>query len=140
MQAVINAFKDYDYSRLMDWSTLVEPKPPIVWNFAYWYIGLSAFCLLIAIVIPLIKRIHPEWRTAAMVYGWTYAILGLFLFFFRSQRIPYLGMDILRSIQLLSMLIWGIVILFRNMPLISRQNLDQLVQSRKEKYLPKPKQ
>ena len=138
MEQLLNIFRNFDYSRIMNWSTLIQAKPAQVWQFAYWYIGLTALCLVIGVVTLFLRKLHTELRSMLLAYCWTFAIAGGLLYFFRVQRIPYLGTDILRTLQLVAMLIWGTWIAFFSTRKIKQQALSLSVQERKQKYLPKP--
>lgn len=116
-------------------SGLIQIKPAAIWLLRWEYVGLIGLCLLVAIV-TLFLKIRPSLRSRIQNFAWSNVAIGLVLYFFRDQRVPYLGMDLLRFLQELGMVFWinGIVLFARKG--MQKEVLAEQVQSRREKYLP----
>jgi len=130
----------------INWQIFWQPerlflvKPPADWPLEWWYIALIALNLVLALTSLIFgKRLHPRLREAMSVFGWSNLIVMGILYFFRVQRIPYLGMDLIRTIHELSILIWGIFLVRGMRSTITKQKTQELVEARRSKYLPKPK-
>lgn len=117
---------------------LLQVTPPKEWRFMYVYIGIIAFCAVAGIIVAFL-RIHPELKSRIASFLWTNAIFGLVLFFFRYERIPYLGMDILRTIHEISIILWIGYLIWYSMTGFKQELLADKVTAHKAKYLPKQK-
>jgi len=112
--------------------------PPVDWHFKWVYAGLIYACFAGAIIINFF-RIHPFIKERLAKFLWTNALIGGLLFFFRYQRIPFLGMDIWRTIQEISIVIWIYSIVHYRKNKLSKEILEQRVHEYRNKYLPKAK-
>lgn len=128
-------------STLPQWwspSGFLKATPPATWPLKWEYVGLIGICLLVGIVTAFLK-IRPSLKSRILSFAWTNALLGALLFFFRDQRIPYLGADVLRLLQEIGIVFWinSIVWFARNG--LQAEKVAEQVALRKEKYLPKAK-
>lgn len=116
-------------------SGLIQVNPGPVWHFRWEYVGLIALCLVVALVSIFLK-IRPSLKARIQAFAWTNVIIGVLLYFFRDQQIPYIGMDLLRFLQELGMVFWinGIVHFSRSKMKV--EVVAEQVQARREKYLP----
>jgi hypothetical protein len=106
----------------------------------YGYFFILFVILVWGLIVLFRRRLHPHYRNMVLGFASTNLILGATLAFFRYQRVPLLGMDALRSLHLLSMIIWLPFILKFRLFKVKKINLEEKVRERKNKYLPKPKE
>lgn len=98
--------------------------------------SLVALCF-IGGVLSIFLKIRPSLKARLQSFFWWNTFLGVLLYFFRDQRVPYLGMDLLRLIQEIGIVFWiNSIVLFSRTGLKKELIADQ-VKARKEKYLPK---
>lgn len=126
-------------STLPDWWSpkgLIQVSPDAAWHFRWIYVGLIVACLLVGIISAFLK-IRPSLKARIQTFAWTNGFLGIILYFLRDQRIPYVGMDLLRFLQEVGMVFWiNSIVLFSKKGM--RQELvAEQVQARREKYLPR---
>jgi hypothetical protein len=137
----MEAIKNFFGETLPRWWSpqgLIETTPPETWVFRWVYVGLLAVLLVIAIV-TLFLKIRPSLKARIQALCWTNIFLGAFLYFCRDQRIPILGMDILRFIQEVALIFWvNSIVIFARTKLQDELLMEKIV-SRKSKYLPKPR-
>ncbi len=130
----------YNLTALWQPAELLMARPPKQWELMWAYVTfVGIFAISAVALLFLRKKLSVELHTQLSSLSWTVAILGTILFFFRYVRIPYLGTDLLRLILELAALIWLgyiVVSLKRAAPVAKLANL---VEERREKYLPKPK-
>lgn len=103
------------------------------------YVGVIAACLVAALFLSFWKRIDEGLRNRLLNFFWTQVFLGGFIFFCRYQQIPYLGSNILRFLQEVSMVVWLGFILTYRVRTVPQKRLAEEAQARFNKYLPKPK-
>ncbi len=130
----------------INWRIFWEPetlfliKPPLEWSLQWWYVAFIALNLIVALASLIFKkRLRPQVYNAASTFGWSNLIIMGILYFFRVQRIPYLGMDFLRTIQEIAMLIWAVYLVRGLRTQVSTLKTQELIEARRTKYLPKPK-
>lgn len=120
------------------WSpaNLVAVTPSATWHFRWVYVDLVVACFVGAVITQFLKiRVSVKNRLQSML--WTNFFLGLALYFFRDQRLPFLGMDLWRFIQEIALIFWvNSIILFSRTGLI-QEKLAEKVHERRQKYLPK---
>jgi hypothetical protein len=117
-------------------SGLIQATPPATWAFRWEYAALTLICLLIA-VVSIFLKIRPSVKARIQALAWTNGLIGILLYFCRDQRIPYIGMDLLRFIQEVTLIFWiNSIVLFARKA-IPQEILSEQVQARREKYLPK---
>ena len=127
----------------INWHVLWQPKelllvqPPILWPLMWAYIAFIALSLIgIIATVVFRKRIHPTLSNRIYSITTTQIVLGALLFFFRFYQIPYLGMDIWRTIQEVTALIWlGFIIVYAQR-VLPKQLLKEQAELRRNKYLP----
>lgn len=112
-------------------------RPAAVWELHWWYAGVTIACLVGAIALLFLKKMHPSLRQNLSNALWTNAILGGILYFSRDQRIPYFGTDIVRTVQLFSLLIWVAVSLWIGVRTARNDRTAAVINARRERYLPK---
>lgn len=104
----------------------------------YVYIGMTGAFALLGIILLFLK-LHPALKSQISGFLWTQVATAIFLYFFRTQQIPYLGMDMLRVLQEFSIVAWiGYLVWYFFVPYKGELRADEAV-IRKEKYLPKAK-
>jgi hypothetical protein len=122
------------------WSpkNLLLVTPSETWPLRWFYLGLLALLFIVGMV-TLFLKIRPSVKGRIQNLIWVNFFLGMVLYFFRDQRIPFIGMDILRFIQELALIFWinGIVLFARTQ--VPKETIAEKVAARKSKYLPKSK-
>lgn len=112
--------------------------PSASWKLEWAYVALIGTCLLLAIVISFWK-FTPSIRYSLLNILWGHSVAGAFLFFFRDQRLPYLGMDVWRLIQEIILVVnLAMVVRYYN-GAHQQELLQEQVKAYKAKYLPKAK-
>ncbi len=115
---------------------LIQVNPSNAWAFRWVYVGLIAVLLLTGIA-TLFLKIRPSIKSRIQSLCWTNVFIGIVLYFFRDQRIPYLGMDLIRFIQEITLIFWiNSIVLFSRTGLQKELVLEK-VQERRNKYLPR---
>jgi hypothetical protein len=130
----------------INWQPLWQPHnlllvtPPAQWPLMGGYVGFIGSTILIIIVLLVLgKRGNPNLKRRIRNWAITQLLIGGILFFFRYYRVPYLGMDIFRTIQELLALVWlGFIVVYayKVLPL---EILQEHVEARRKKYLPESK-
>jgi len=115
---------------------LISIVPPATWAWRWFYVGVIGAFLVGGIVIIFLK-IRPTVKARISNLCWTNVVLGLLLYFFRDQRVPYVGMDIFRFFQEIGMVIWINTIIWYARNQIPKEKLAEAVTERRTKYLPK---
>jgi hypothetical protein len=110
--------------------------PAASWPFRWVYAGI-VIALLVAGIVLLFLRIRPILKGKLLSFFWTNALIGLVLYFFRDQRIPFLGMDIWRLLHEIGMIVWINNIIWYSRTGLQKVKLHEKVAERREKYLPK---
>jgi hypothetical protein len=119
---------------------LLMIRPPKNWELMWAYVAFVGIFALAAIVLLFTrKRLDPTLHAQLSSLSWTVTILGVFLFFFRYVRIPYLGTDLVRLLLEISAVAWLSWIFISQKKAAPKAKLDDLIQKRREKYLPKAK-
>jgi uncharacterized membrane protein len=113
--------------------------PGETWKFQWSYVALVSACFIGGIILTFWKQGHPYLKSSLSRLLWSNFWLGLFLFFFRFQRIPILGMDIWRFIQEIAMIAWLVVMARTYSKQRPQEVLQEKVAAYKNRYLPKPK-
>ncbi|MEI6477372.1 MAG: hypothetical protein WCO52_00025 [bacterium] len=128
-------------SALAHWfknSDILQITPRLPWKLMWGYVGFVAVCWVGGIAISFLK-VHPQLKERIATFFWTNAILGVFLFFFRFQYLPILGMDAIRLIQEISAVVWiGFLIRYWRTDLTQVIKQEKVIEY-KQKYLPKAK-
>jgi hypothetical protein len=117
---------------------LITPLPPVVWYFQWLYLGLVLLFLLAGIVL-LFVRMNTEYKNRWLNFLFGNVAIGILLYFFRDQRLPYLGMDLLRGIHEIGILVWLNSVIFYYRTTYKKEQMQQIAIDRKSKYLPKAK-
>lgn len=102
----------------------------------WFYLGFTSLCLLMVIGLPFVKMLHPELRSRLIKFAWTNLIIGLILFVCRYYQLPYLSMNLLRTLQELIAIIWLIYLAFFYFKKLPKLILASKVAERRNKYLP----
>ena len=123
----------------MFFNYLFSSQPPAFVKFG-WPLLVGFVLLLIAAIILkylIIKKIkviyRPLVRKLARAFGWN-SIIGLFLWFFRYERAPWLSMRLLLWLTILSLLIWIIIIFFKEAKKIPERQKKMRETEKKNKY------
>jgi len=135
-----------DFSKLLDWSYWLNPRPGASFQFGILILIKAGVLLVLAFLIkPFIKKITKgyavqlKFAKKLSTLLWVTAISALVLFFSRMQNLPVLSMRLLWPILAFTFVIWLIIILLwakRNIPR-EIAKVDEL--KRKEAFLPKRK-
>lgn len=115
---------------------LLQVVPADQWSLKWWYVGFVGACFVLAIVTAFL-RIRPSLKNRLQSLFWTNVILGLLLYFFRVQQIPYLGMDLLRFLQELGFIFWLNSVIWFSRTKLPSESIAEKVAARRDKYLPK---
>lgn len=102
------------------------------------YVGFIGLCWLVGIGGNFLP-IHRSLKSRILSLAWTNAILGIFLFFFRFEGIPLLGMDIWRLLQEILTVVWIISIIRYSRTHLKHELMSEKVTSYRQKFLPKAK-
>ena len=70
---------------------------------------------------------------------WTNFWLGIFLFFFRWQSIPLIGMDLWRFLQEVAIIVWVLVVVFYRRKQYPKEVLAEKAEAYRNRFLPKKK-
>jgi len=128
---------------LEDWwtyKTLFEVAPTADWKLAPAYAALTIICLVAAIVIAIAATpLHPNLKRRWRNLLWTNGLLGILFYFCRQQEIPALGMDGLRTIQEIILVIWANSIIWYTRTRYKQEKISAKAAERYYKYLPKAK-
>ena len=103
------------------------------------YLTFLGIFLLAGLVLLFLRKIDADVRRSLLGLSWTITTTGALLFFFRYQQIPYLGMDVFRTLLEALAIVWLGLIIRSARKTIPQKKLDEAVRARKEKYLPKAK-
>lgn len=136
---ISNWFKAIPWDSFWSSKTAFSVFPPAEWNFKWYYLSFAAICYLLLVILLFFKKINPEVKARVNSFLVTNTWLCLFLGFFRYQRIPIIGMDFVRTIQIIIDIIWIISIVRFKKVILPQIALSQKVEERRNKYLPKPK-
>lgn len=143
IQSALQSFVDFivelQFTDVFNWKTAIQLMPPKEWKFMWVYVGFTGLNLLGGIFLSLYRKMDEEIRGKLLGFCWTNAIFSAIFFFLRYQRIPLLGTDLVRTIQLIIVLIWAIFIAKYIMFDYPKLKMQQVVEERKSKYLPKAK-
>lgn len=121
------------------WLTnLVAPIPPFEWNFLWLYVGLLGLFLIAGIVLAFIKM-DSAYKNRWLNFLFGNVGIGILLYFFRDQRLPYLGMDLIRVLHEIGILVWLNSVIWYARTTYREQQLQHIAIDRKSKYLPKAK-
>jgi len=118
---------------------LVQPVPADQWYFMGLFVLLLILLFIGALAILFWKKAHTPLRSRLINFFWGNLVLGLVIFFFRYERIPYLGATGIRALYELGILIWLNNIIWYRRTGMSKELTEQAVAARKAKYLPKAK-
>jgi hypothetical protein len=113
-----------------------EVTPAAQWPFREVYLGLIAL-LFLGGIVTLFLRFRPILKGKLLSFFWTNASIGVVLFFLRDQRIPYLGMDLLRLMHHIGMIVWVNSIIWYMRTGLRHEKLSEQIEARRAKYLPK---
>jgi len=119
-------------------SGLFAINPALTWPLQWAYLALVVACLIGAIILALWKEDY-SFKQPLYQLLWTNFWIGIFLFFFRYQALPILGMDIWRFIQEVAIVVWLVSIVRTYRRKLPHEQLTAKVTAYKEKYLPKAK-
>lgn len=136
---ISNWFRAIPWESFWSSKTAFSVFPPANWNYMWYYIGFAAICYILLIVMLFLKKINPEIKTRVNSFLVTNIWLCLFFGFFRYQRIPIMGMDFIRTLQIVVAIFWIISIIRFKKIILPQIILHQKVEERRNKYLPKPK-
>jgi small-conductance mechanosensitive channel len=135
-----------DFSKLVDWSYLVNPRPGASFKFSIHVLIISAVLLVLAFLAkPIIRKvtkgykIHLKFASRLATLLWVTAVSALILLFFRTQGIPVVSVRILWPILALVSLSWMAVLLIWASRAIPKEVAEIEEQKRKEIYIPKRK-
>lgn len=115
---------------------LIEITPLHAWVFRWWYVGLIALCLIVAVASSFL-RLRQSLRVRIQNLAWTNVFIGVVLYFSRDQQLPYLGMDILRLLQEVCLVVWINATIWFYRTSYQKELVHEKVSARREKYLPK---
>lgn len=113
---------------------MATPQP--VWDWRWIYVGLIGLCFLTGIAVHFTK-LRPAIKSRVNSLAWTNVCIGLVLYFARDQRLPYLGMNFLRFLQEVGLIVWINAIIWFARTHIPKEKLAEAVEARRTKYLPK---
>lgn len=133
---IADGFRTFTFSTWI--KNLVDVVPPSDWHFRALYVGMLALFLVVGVIIAFL-RIPGEYKGRWLNFLFGNLAIGLVIYFFRTQRIPYLGMDLIRFLSEVGMLVWLNNVIWYGRTMYRHQKLQQVVVDRRSKYLPKPK-
>lgn len=128
-----------------DWKAYWNPQqlfvspPPVEWRWIWAYAALGIASLILGIALIFTKKLHPGLRERLSTLAWTEVILSAILFFCRYQRIPYFGIDGLRTLQEIGLVIWVIITARYARVQLPADRLAAAIEEKRQKYLPKAK-
>ncbi|HSI20183.1 MAG TPA: hypothetical protein VLA04_00520 [Verrucomicrobiae bacterium] len=115
---------------------LIQVSPGRAWEFRWVYVALIAL-LFVAGIATLFLKIRPSVKSRIQSLCWTNVFIGIVLYFFRDQRIPYLGMDLIRFIHEICLIFWINSIVYFARTGLQQELVLEKIQERRNKYLPK---
>ncbi len=134
----------------LNFSRLISPKfifnpalGSMSENFAKFFYILFGFCLIFSLAARLIasqqekKKDVPNkklWQKLTVCFA-TLGIVGLFLLFFRQQRVYFLSMPLFWYLWLIGALVWLASILRWSMTKMKKMQKEIEERREKEKYL-----
>ena len=139
INSTINWFKDIPWSSFWSKNTAFSTFPPVKWEYMWFYIGFAILCYVLLVILLFIKKMDLELKARINSFLTTNVWLCILFGFFRYQRIPLLGMDFVRTIQLIANIFWIISIIRFKKVFLPQIKLQQKIEDRKSKYLPKSK-
>ena len=128
----------------LELSTLFSPQelfklvPPTEWKLMWIYVGFIGLSWIGALLIYFLP-IHTSLKQRLAQLFWFNAILGIFLFFFRFESIPLLGMDAWRLVQEIATIVWLGSIVYFHQTSHKEELLAEQVAAYKKRYLPTSK-
>lgn len=118
---------------------LFSSQPPAFAKFGWPLLGGFILLLIISIALKylIVKKVkviyRPLFRKIARAFGWS-GLIGIILWFFRYERSPWLSMRLLLWLAILSLLIWIIVICFKESKKIPQRQKKIWETEKKKKY------
>lgn len=129
------------WNSFITWLSLKDAfslTPPFVWAAQWYFVGFLGLCLLIGIAVYFLP-IHPSLKGRVASVAWFNVVLGPFLFFFRYQRIPLLGMNIWIVLEIIATIAWIGLIIYYARTSLRKQLFSEQAEAYQKKYLPKVK-
>jgi hypothetical protein len=117
-------------------------RPSAEWATLPLFSSFVIVSLLVAIVCSLPIRSIPAWLKMQLAsWGWTSAVVGGILWFFRFGQVPYLGMEGWLYLWFLAAIIW-LIVLAGFTVYHQRHQVQETAatEAYKAQFLPKPKQ